>query len=240
MRGRLLLGTSGFAYPEWKGVLYPPDLRSDAMLRHYATEFPSLEINYTYRRDPSEAMLAKWAADTPEDFSFALKAHRRVVDQWRRDPSVGEPLERFLAMVEPLAPRIGPVLIQGPHNLTYADGMLDAFLPLLPPGRRFAFDFRHPAWRTDGVKRAVTAAGAAWCVADTDDHDAAFEVTTQGFAYVRLRKSSYDDETLARWAEDFRSAMDDGVDVYCYLKHADGDGGRGVGYARRVRELVTT
>jgi uncharacterized protein YecE (DUF72 family) len=239
MRGRLLIGTSGFAYPEWKGVLYPPDLRSDAMLRHYATEFPSLEINYTYRRDPSEKMLTKWAADTPEDFTFALKAHRRIVDRWRKDPAEREPLDRFLEMIAPLGPRVGPVLIQGPHNLKFAEGMLEAFLPLLGDGRRFAFDFRHAAWRNDAVKAAVVSAGAAWCIADTDDSDAPFEITAAGFAYVRLRKAAYEDEALERWAEDFRGAMGDGVDVYCYLKHADGDGGRGVAYARRLRELVT-
>lgn len=240
MPGRLFLGTSGFAYPEWKGVLYPPDIRSDAMLRHYATRLGSLEINYTYRRDPSEKMLAKWAADTPEDFAFSLKAHRRITDQWRKDPSVAEPLARFLEMVSPLEPRVGPVFIQGPHNLKMAAGMLEAFLPLLPAGRRFAFDFRHPSWRDDAVKDAVAAHGAAWCVADTDDHDAPFERTAPNFAYVRLRKSSYDDATLGRWAKDIGAALEDGTDVYCYFKHEDGDGGRGAALALRFLELLAS
>ena len=238
MRGRLFLGTSGFAYPEWKGVLYPADIRSDAMLRHYASTFGSLEINYTYRRDPSEKMLAKWAADTPGDFAFSLKAHRRVTDQWRRDPTAREPLEAFLRMVEPLGSRASVVFVQGQHNLKAMPGMLEAFLALLPGGRRFAFDFRHASWREDAVKDAVRERGAAWCVADTDDEDPAFEVTAPDFAYVRLRKTSYDDEALARWAKDIRRALDDGIDVYCYFKHEDGDGGRGVVYARRLKELL--
>ena len=238
MRGRLFLGTSGFAYPEWKGVLYPADIRSDAMLRFYASQFPSLEINYTYRRDPSEKMLGKWFADTPEGFSFSLKAHRRITDQWRRDPAVAEPLDHFLKMIEPLGDRVGPVFIQGPHNLKAAPGMLEGFLPLLPDGRRFAFDFRHASWRDDAVKQKLAGRNAAWCVADTDDHDATFELACSEFAYVRLRKATYEDETLARWAEDFRAALEAGTDVYCYFKHADGDGGRGVGYARRLAELL--
>ena len=238
MRGRLFLGTSGFAYPEWKGVLYPADIRSDAMLRHYASAFGSLEINYTYRRDPSEKMLAKWAADTPEGFAFSLKSHRRVVDQWRKDPSVAEPLEHFLSMVEPLGARASVVFVQGPHNLKAAPGMLESFLPLLPKDRRFAFDFRHASWRDDTVKGALAEHGAAWCVADTDDRDAPFETTSPAFAYVRLRKTSYEDEALARWAEDIGTALGDGVDVYCYFKHEDGDGGRGVVYARRLREML--
>lgn len=238
MGGRLYLGTSGFAYPEWKGVLYPPDCRSDAMLEHYASQFESLEINYTYRRDPSEKMLAKWAADTPEDFAFALKAHRRVTDQWRRDAGVSEPLDAFMRTIEPLGSRVGTIFIQGPHNLKAEPRMLRDFLPLLPAGKRFAFDFRHRSWQDDAVKEAIAERGAAWCVADTDDHDAVFEVTAPGFAYVRLRKSAYSDDALAGWAKDFDRALEDGTDVYCYFKHQDGDGGRGVVLARRLKALL--
>lgn len=238
MRGRLFLGTSGFAYPEWKGVLYPPDIRSDAMLRHYASTFGSLEINYTYRRDPSEKMLARWAADTPDDFAFSIKAHRRVVDQWRKDPGVAAPLEAFLAIVEPLGSRVGVVFIQGPHNLKAAPGMLETFLPLLPKDRRFALDFRHASWRDDAVKEALANHGAAWCVADTDDHDASFETTAADFAYVRLRKATYEDEALARWAKEIEGALENGIDVFCYFKHEDGDAGRGVVYARQLQEML--
>jgi len=238
MPGRAFIGTSGFAYPEWKGVLYPADIRSDAMLSYYASRLSSLEINYTYRRDPSEKILAKWSADTPEDFAFSLKAHRRITDQWRKDPGLAEPLDRFMEMLEPLGPRVGPVFIQGPHNLKAAPGMIEAFLPLLPAGRRFAFDFRHDSWRDDTVKEALAAHGAAWCVADTDDHDAPFEITAPGFAYVRLRKSAYDDEALARWAGEIGGALQGGNDVYCYFKHEDGDGGRGAALALRLQWMV--
>ena len=236
--GRLYLGTSGFAYPEWKGVLYPDDIRSDAMLRSYATQFSSVEINYTYRRDASEKMIGKWASDTPDDFSFALKGHRRITDGWRMRPDDVEPLDHFLKTIEPLGARIGPVFLQS--RLKADVGMLERFLALLPEGRRFAFDFRHASWRTEEVKAAIGSAGAAWCVADTDDHDATLEITTPAFAYVRLRKSTYEDEALARWAGDMRIALEGGTDVYCYFKHEDGDGGRGVVLARRLRERVTS
>jgi uncharacterized protein YecE (DUF72 family) len=236
MPGRLRLGTSGFAYPEWKGAFYPAGIKPDEMLRYYASRFPSVEINYTYRRDASEKMLGRWVADTPEDFAFALKGHRRITDGWRLRRGDAEPLELFLKTIEPLDARIGPVLLQ--TRLKADVGMLREFVSLLPAGRRFAFDFRHASWRDDAVKEALAERGAAWCVADTDDHDAPFERTTQGFVYVRLRKSAYDDAALARWAKDIGPALDDGTDVYCYLKHEDGDGGRGVGLARRLREIL--
>jgi uncharacterized protein YecE (DUF72 family) len=232
------LGTSGFGYPEWKGAFYPAGIKSDAMLRYYASRFPSVEINYTYRRDASEKMLGRWIADTPMEFAFALKGHRRITDGWRLRPGDAVPLEHFLKTIEPLDARLGPILLQS--RLKADVGMLREFLSLLPAGPRFAFDFRHASWRDDApaVKKALAEREAAWCVADTDDHDAPFERTTPGFAYVRLRKSAYDDEALARWAEDIGAALAEGTDVYCYLKHEEGDGGRGVGFAQRLWEML--
>jgi uncharacterized protein YecE (DUF72 family) len=234
--GRLYIGTSGFAYPEWKGAFYPRGIKPDAMLRYYASRFPSVEINYTYRRDASEKMLERWVADTPEDFAFALKGHRRITDGWRSRPGDSEPLELFLKTIEPLGARLGPVLLQS--RLKADVGMLRVFLSLLPAGRRFAFDFRHASWRDDAVKEALAERGAAWCVADTDDHDAPFERTAPAFVYVRLRKSAYEDEAFARWAADIGASLEAGIDAYCYLKHEDGDGGRGVGLAERLREML--
>lgn len=239
MSGRLWIGTSGFAYPEWKGDFYPPDIRSDAMLGYYATRFPSVEINYTFQREPSEKTLAKWSMDTPEGFSFSLKAHRRITHERRLSADAVEPLAQFLTSIEPLGTRIGCVLIQCPPNLKADLALLRDFQARLPEGRRFAFEFRHETWRDDAVKQALAERGMAWCVADTDDHDAPFERTAPGFVYVRLRKSGYEDEPLARWAKDFGSALDEGVDVHCYLKHADGDGGRGLRFAEILRGLVS-
>ena len=63
---RVLVGTSGYSYKEWKGRFYPADLPADAMLAYYAERFPTVEINNTFYRMPAAAMLAKWAAGTPD------------------------------------------------------------------------------------------------------------------------------------------------------------------------------
>src|SRR6476469_10319226 len=61
MAGRFYLGTSGFAYDEWrKGVFYPEDLKKDDMLDYYSTELSSVEINYTFRRFPAEPTVETW------------------------------------------------------------------------------------------------------------------------------------------------------------------------------------
>src|SRR2546422_3646671 len=96
MSGRLYLGTSGFAYPEWKGEFYPANIRPDAMLSFYARRFASVEINYTFQRTPSEKMLTRWIAETPDGFMFALKANRVITHNRRLKPEAAEPLREFL------------------------------------------------------------------------------------------------------------------------------------------------
>ncbi len=236
MPGRLFLGTSGFAYPEWKGDFYPADIRSDAMLSFYAQRFPSVEINYTFQRNPSEKTLAKWIADTPESFVFSLKANRAITHNRRLKPDAAEPLAEFLTAIAPLGARAGAVLFQCPPTFKADVPRLREFLGLLPDTGRFAFEFRHESCRNDDVFAALSERGAAWCVADTDDYEAPFVRTAPGFAYLRLRKTFYDDETLARWAKDIGETLADGLDVYCYLKHEEE--GRGVHFARTLAELV--
>ena len=236
MTGRLLIGTSGFAYPEWKGDFYPPDIRPDGMLSFYAGWFPSVEINYTYQRLPTEKMLESWAGCTAEDFSFSFKAHRRITHERRLGDGCAGPLEEFLRSLSPLGRRLGPVLFGLPPNFKADLARLRDFLAMLPQGLRFAFEFRNDSWNSEETKRLLAERDAAWCVADNDECDAPLERTASGFVYVRLRKASYDDEALARWATAVGETLADGVDVYCYLKHEDQ--GRGVQLARALKELI--
>ena len=88
MAGTLHLGTSGFAYEEWRhGVFYPEGVSASRMLSHYASVFESVEINYTFRQFPSEATLRTWLTQTPETFRFALKANQRKAPRSRPAPN---------------------------------------------------------------------------------------------------------------------------------------------------------
>lgn len=224
-RGRLLVGTSGFAYKEWVGSFYPAGTRPAGMLGHYAGTFPSVEINYTFRRTPTASMLQGWAAKTPAGFTFACKAHQGIT-HYSRLAGAGERLQGFLQALAPLGDRLGPVLFQCPPNLRYDPAVLDEFLAQLE-GRpqRFAMEFRHDSFDTDEVRARLAGAGVAWCIADTDEQEGRFVRTAPAFAYVRLRRSGYGDEALAGWGERLGAALDAGADVYCYLKHEDSDSG---------------
>jgi len=230
--GRLFIGTSGFAYAEWKGGFYPRDLKSDAMLRFYAERFPSVEINYTFQRHPTEKMIAKWLTDTPEDFRFSLKANRGITHMHRLKAGAAAPLGEFLTSIEPLGDRVGALLFQCAPNFKMDLVVLQEFLAMLPAGPRYAFEFRHDSCDTDEVRGVLAARGAAWCVVDDDDRDATLVRTAPGFAYLRLRKTSYDDEALARWAKEIEAMLADGTDVYCYFKHEQE--ARGVHFAQML------
>jgi uncharacterized protein YecE (DUF72 family) len=218
----LFVGTSGFAYKEWIGAFYPPGTKSAGMLGYYAGQFGSVEVNYTFRRSPTASMMEGWSAATPEGFVFALKANQGIT-HFARLKDTGERLGRFLAAVAPLGPRLGPVLFQCPPNLKYDPEVLDGFLADLagaPGSHRYAMEFRHPSFDTDEVRSKLGAVGVALCVADTEEQPATF-VRTGDFAYVRLRGTGYDEKSLQGWGATFRTALEEGVDVYAYLKHED-------------------
>jgi uncharacterized protein YecE (DUF72 family) len=229
--GRFFVGTSGFAYKEWIGPFYPVGTKSAAMLGFYAGAFNSVEVNYTFRRSPTAAMMEAWSAATVEGFVFALKANQGIT-HFARLKNTGERLGGFLEAVAPLGPRLGPVLFQCPPNLKYDPEVLDGFLADLaavekgyaPGAHRFALEFRHPSFDTDEVREKLGAAGVALCVSDTEEQPARFGHTGD-FAYVRLRGTGYDEKTLEGWGTSFRSALEDGVDVYAYLKHEESASG---------------
>jgi uncharacterized protein YecE (DUF72 family) len=224
--GRFFVGTSGFAYKEWVGPFYPPGTKSTAMLGYYAGQFNSVEVNYTFRRSPTVPMIENWSAATGDGFVFALKANQGIT-HFARLKDTGERLGRFLEAVAPLGDRLGPILFQCPPNLKYDPEILDGFLADLAaakPGLRWAMEFRHPSFDSDEVRSKLAAAGVALCVADTDEKPARFALTG-GFAYVRLRGTGYDEKTLEGWGTSFRSALEQGDDVYCYLKHEDSAAG---------------
>jgi uncharacterized protein YecE (DUF72 family) len=233
-RGRLFVGTSGFAYKEWVGDFYPPGTKSADYLACYAERLSSVEINYSFQRLPSPATLAQWCEHTPEGFVFSLKAHRRITHMARLN-GVDEAVRSFLDGVAALGDRLGPVLFQCPPNLRYQPELLDSFLAALPPGRRYAMEFRHESWEVEEVRQRLAGAGVAWCVADTDEKAATFVRTAPTFAYMRLRRTAYDEESLAGWGKTIGTALEAGTDVYAYLKHEES--AAGARWAEQLRSL---
>ncbi|MGH2692721.1 MAG: DUF72 domain-containing protein [Actinomycetota bacterium] len=220
MAGKLYVGTSGFAYPEWKGAFYPEDLKDSEMLSFYGTRLSSVEINYTFRRFPAEKTLRRWAELAPDGFRLALKANQRIT-HFKRLRDADTDVSDFLQLSKLLGEHLGPILFQCPPSLQFDRGLIESFLAYLPPIAPYAFEFRHESWTE--ARDLLTENGAAWCVAETDTAEAdRISIPSEPFAYLRLRREDYSDEDVSAWADGIRSTLEAGTDVYAYFKHEEG------------------
>ncbi len=210
------VGTSGYNYEAWRGSFYPEELSSKKMLGYYAERFDTVEINYSFYRKPTAKILEGWAAQVPERFRFALKAWQRITHQ-KRLRETEELVSSFAEVARALGPRLAPVLYQLPPNLKADVPLLRDFLNQLPRDLRAAFEFRHASWFSDETYSALRDAGAALCVAESDEL-ATPAVRTADFGYLRLRRLDYDAAALARWAEFVKGSPGD---VFVYFKHED-------------------
>jgi len=118
------VGTSGWQYRDWRGVLYPPGLPQRSWLEYYAARYATVENNGTFYRLPAPETFADWRARTPDGFVMAVKASRYLTHVRRlRDPA--EPVEHLLRAASGLGDRLGPVLLQLPPNLRADADVLD-------------------------------------------------------------------------------------------------------------------
>jgi uncharacterized protein YecE (DUF72 family) len=217
----LKVGTSGYAFKEWKGPFYPEDLSDDAMLGFYATRFPSVEINNTFYRLPKENVLVNWASQVPDGFTFALKASQRITHHARLKPESAELVEYLLRNTAVLGTKLGPILFQLPPHLKKDIDRLRAFLALLPRDRRFTMEFRHESWFDDEVVAELKARDVALCVSEQDDFRSPV-LATATWGYLRLHRFDYDAAALTEWAK--RVVGQPWQDAYVYFKHDHGAG----------------
>jgi uncharacterized protein YecE (DUF72 family) len=230
----LFVGTSGYAYKEWKGPFYPEKLAQKDMLAYYGQHFNAVEINNTYYRMPKDSVLMGWAAEVPPPFQFVLKASRRITHFKRLKDTEGE-LDYFLRTSSILQQRLGPTFFQLPPNFAQDLDRLDAFLATLPTQWRAGFEFRHPSWFSDATYDTLRRHSAALVVAETDDHepDAVPFASTAPWGYLRLRRTQYADDELRAWAERVRAQQ--WSDAYVFFKHEDK--GTGPSLAKRFLEI---
>jgi uncharacterized protein YecE (DUF72 family) len=231
----LHVGTSGWAYREWKPLFYPQELPQARFLEHYAGQLTACEINATFYRVQSAQTLTGWAAATPETFRFAVKAHRALTHGAGFPPAPGDDglLARFLASLGSLGPRLGVMLVQLPPHRQRDDAALERLLASFAGAPPLALEFRHESWAAPGVAERVAAAGATVCHADWDGPPPP-GLPPGPVAYVRLRADSYPDEYREAWRELLgREAAE--RDVYAFCKHEGvpaGDPHAGVGLAQ--------
>jgi uncharacterized protein YecE (DUF72 family) len=213
------------------------------MLAYYATKLSTVEINYTFRRMPTPSLLAKWAGDVPDGFTFVLKAPERITHRAKLKDA-REPTQLFVSTARTMGDKLGALLFQLPPYFKKDTGTLRAFLGDLRElgSPRAAFEFRHPSWLEDDVLATLKEHGAALCMAETDETQAGVDdleaplVTTATWSYLRLRRTDYSDAELEAWAK--RVKAQPWEQAFVFMKHEDE--GKAGAFALKLRAILGT
>lgn len=151
-RKGLLIGTSGFSYPDWKGAFYPESLPSRRWLEFFASRFGTVEVNLTFYRPASAATLTRWRDAVPDDFAFTFKASRTITHD-KKLIDCRPDLEAFVRGLDPMDGRVTCLLFQLPPSLTVEPDRLSTFLETAATvfdstavRPHSAMEFRHPSW----------------------------------------------------------------------------------------------
>ncbi len=238
----VLVGTSGWQYRDWRGILYPPGLAQRRWLEYYADRYATVENNGAFYRLPGPQTFADWRARTPEDFVMAVKASRYLTHVRRlRDPA--GPVGRLLGAAAGLGDRLGPVLLQLPPNFPADPGALEdclrEFAAFRMPGEsgpragteagvRVAVEFRHESWWTEEIRELLARHRAALCWADRLGRPVSPLWRTADWGYLRLHEGAaqpwprYGERALSSWVQRIGRTWPDDADVFAFFNNDPG------------------
>lgn len=197
------IGTAGWAIPRHVRDAFPAE---GSTLQRYAARFGCVEINSTFYRSHRSSTYARWAADVPADFRFALKVPKEITHARRLSDCAGE-LARFLDETAPLGAKRGPMLVQLPPKLGYDASIARAFFSAFRELHQgaIACEARNAGWFSADADALLCEYRVARVCADPAVvPEAAVPGGWPGFAYVRLHGSprtyysSYDLPALER------------------------------------------
>lgn len=241
MDAPVLIGTSGWSYPHWRGLFYPPGLAQTAWFAHYARHFRTVEINASFYRLPSEATADHWRDVAPPGFVYAMKASRYLTHV-KRLADCAEPLATFLGRARRLDPHLGPILYQLPPNWKPVPDRLAEFARLLPPDLVHVFEFRDQRWFSDEIHRILAEHGLSFCRHDHAGIDCP-DWRTGRAGYFRFHGSthgpdgSYGPAELRHAADLIAADCRGGRPAYVYFNNDTQ--GRAVANATDLQRLIT-
>jgi len=219
---KLHIGTSGWHYKHWIGTFYPGDTKEADQLSHYTQSFNTVEINNSFYHLPDATTFKHWAAATPKQFLFAIKASRYITHM--KKLSVGKrEINKLLTRISKLKDKAGPILFQLPPKWNVNTQRLESFLTILPPTHRYAFEFRNSSWYCEEVYTLLKQYNCAFCMYELAGHHSP-EMVTADFVYVRLHgpsankyQGSYHKQALHQWASKCKIWISKRKEVYVYF-----------------------
>lgn len=219
------IGTSGWHYKHWRGAFYPERLPASKWLDWYAERFDTVELNNTFYRLPPPGAIEEWRDSTPKHFCFAVKGSRFLTHMKKlKDPQ--QALEKFFGAIDPLEPKLGPILFQLPPLWQPDMDRFLHFLSCLPAGHRYAFEFRNPAWDIPPVFDLLRRHRAGYCMFHLAGVQSRMEITAD-FTYIRLHgpggkyQGSYSEADLRTWARRIKRWRTQLKDIYVYFDNDD-------------------
>jgi uncharacterized protein YecE (DUF72 family) len=219
--GAIRIGIGGWVFEPWRGVFYPEGLSQKRELEYAGSKLSSIEINGTYYGSQKPESFAKWHAETPDGFVFALKGSRYITNR-RVLAEAGPSIEKFVfgGLLE-LKEKLGPINWQFMATKKFDPVDFEAFLKLLPhevEGRRLrhAVEVRHDSFRSPEFIALLREYGVAAITSADADYTQIADLTAP-FVYARIMGTSeaepngYSDAGLDRWAKAARAWAEGGV-----------------------------
>jgi uncharacterized protein YecE (DUF72 family) len=236
------IGTSGWSYDHWAGVLYPPGLPAAKRLACYVDEFDTVELNASFYRWPKDKTFAGWRQRLPDGFTMSVKAQRGLT-HYRRLSSPEPWVERFERSWAALGERREALLVQLHPGMERDDSRLEHFLNCMPDSIPTAMELRHPSWDDPAVYAILERHNAAYVVMSGPGLTCVPRATSE-LVYVRMHgpsqdsmyAGSYTDDELRRWADRVASWQEQGRHVLVYFNNDLG--GHAIRNARKLKDLL--
>ncbi|MQA18919.1 DUF72 domain-containing protein [Rugamonas rivuli] len=208
------VGIGGWDFAPWRETFYPKGVPQKKALEYASRQVTSIEINGTFYRTAKPEHFASWAAQTPDDFVFSVKASRFATNR-KVLAEAGESIARFMSSgLDELGGKLGPILWQLAATKQFDPDDLQAFFQLLPTKLgtrklRHVLDARHPSFLCEDYYQLARKHKIATVITDTPKYPNVAEITGE-FVYARLMNARSELETgytgaeLKQWAAQAR------------------------------------
>lgn len=228
-RGRLLLGTQGFSFPDWVGPFYPDGTPRNRFLEEYAQRFPIVEIDSTFYGVPRANTIQGWRERTPQNFQFVAKFPKLITHEKKLDRARGD-AEAFVGTMQALGDKLAVLILQFAYDFTPdLFDRLDQFLGDLPEGPRYAVEVRNRAWLTPDLGEMLSNHNAAMVLQDLH-YMPKLDWLTADFTVIRWLGRRKDIEQFDRiqidrtkelevWADRVRVFLEQGADVFGFFNN---------------------
>ncbi len=236
------VGTSGWSYDHWEGILYPQGAPVRERLTYYLRVAGTVELNASFYRWPKPDTFRSWRRRLPQGFLFSVKAPRHLTHT-KRLYGPEKWIERIKECWHLLGDKRAVLLVQLSPNFSIDLERLRYFLEKMPRWIRMAVEFRHISWNNEAVFHLLENFGAAYCIMSGANLPCILRATAP-FVYIRLHGpdrnhlygGSYSADDLCWWAQRIREWEGQGKEVFLYFNN-DGNG-HAVNNAERLRQLL--